>query len=158
LFNAAIVGGRAGFTLLEAAIVMAIVGLLSVVAVPKLTVVWRGNVARGSKDRFALAHSLARSTALRYGRLAQLHVDAPNARFWVDVDTSSGNGVLDTVGLVHDLQGQVTMTSTRSLLCFDSRGLAVTRGACGAPDATVTFAVAGRTDTVTVTALGKVVR
>ena len=47
----------------------------------------------------AMAHSLARSTAVRYARVAELPIDAANARFWVEVDTS-GTGIRDTVGLM----------------------------------------------------------
>ncbi len=105
-----------------------------------------------------LAHSLARSTALQYGRVAELHIDAAYARFWVEVDTNS-TGVSDTVGPLHDLGGgQLTMTSNRSLLCFDARGMATARDACDPGDATITFSLQGRGDTVTITALGKVLR
>ena len=60
--------------------------------------------------------------------------------------------------LMNDLGGQVTMTSTRSLLCFDLRGLTTTRNTCESGDALVEFSMAGRTDTFQTTVLGKVLR
>jgi hypothetical protein len=90
--------------------------------------------------------------------VAELHIDAANAQFWVEVDTS-GTGVRDTVGFIHGPgNGKLTMTSTRSLLCFDARGLATTRAACESADATIVFAMAGRTNTIQITPLGKVLR
>ncbi len=95
---------------------------------------------------------------MRFGRLAELHVDASTVRFWVEVDTS-GAGVLDTVGLLHDLGGgRLVMTSTADTLCFDARGMATGVGSCDGPSATITFALDASEDTVTITALGKVLR
>ncbi len=104
-----------------------------------------------------MTHSLARSTAVRYGRVSELHIDATNVRFWVEVDTS-GTGIRDTVGLMNDLARQVTMSSNRSLICFDPRGLTTTRDACEGGDAMVQFSRSGRVDTLEITALGRVLR
>jgi hypothetical protein len=50
------------------------------------------------------------------------------------------------------------MTSTRTLLCFDARGIASTSGTCEPGDAQVIFAEGVMRDTVATTALGKVLR
>jgi prepilin-type N-terminal cleavage/methylation domain-containing protein len=147
-----------GMTLLELVIAMVVVGVLVLFTGPPLATILKSTKVRSATGEFVLTHSLARSTALRYGRLAELHIDAPNARYWVEVDTS-GSGVRDTVGIMHNPGGQALhMTSTRSLLCFDPRGLATARGTCESPDAVVTFAMLDRADTVEVTLLGKVLR
>jgi len=148
----------AGMTLLELVMVMVVIGGLTIITGPPLAQHLRSSMTRTATDEFRLAHSLARSTALRYGRVAELHIDAANAQFWVEVDTS-GTGVRDTVGFLHKPgNGKLTMKSTRSLLCFDARGLATTRAACESADATIVFAMAGRTNTVQITPLGKVLR
>src|SRR5438552_2587434 len=109
---------RRGWTQLELVIVLAMMGIMARVAAPKLTNALSRRSAVTAADEFALVHSLARATALRYAREAQLHIDAANARFWVDVDTS-GTGVRDTVGSVHSLAtGHLSLSSTRQLLCF----------------------------------------
>lgn len=149
---------RHGFTLIELAIVIAVVGVLVAVSGPALAGWYRQRTTAAAKDRLVLSHSLARATALQYGRVTELHIDAAAARFWVEVDTSA-TGVRDTVGPVHDLGGgELTMTSNRARLCFDARGVATARGLCEPADATILFATPGRVDSVTIMALGKVVR
>ncbi len=147
----------AGFTLIEMLIVMSVMGVIIAVSLPSLVTAFRQRATRGAVDRLAMAHGLARATAVRLGRVAELHIDATNGRFWVEVDTS-GTGIRDTIGVVNDLSGQVTMLSTRTLLCFDLRGLTTTRDACEAGDALVQFSLQGRTDTLQTTVLGKVLR
>ncbi len=147
----------AGFTLIEMLIVVTIMGVMVAILMPTLVTSVRQRATRGAVDRLAMSHGLARATAVRFGRVAELHIDAANGRFWVEVDTS-GTGIRDTVGLMNDLAGQVTMSSTRSLLCFDSRGLTTTRNACESGDALVQFSLLGRTDTLQTTVLGKVLR
>ncbi len=147
----------AGFTLIEMLIVMTVMGVILAVSLPSFVTGFRQRATRGAVDRFAMSHGLARATAVRFGRVAELHIDAANGRFWVEVDTS-GTGVRDTIGVVNDFGGQVAMLSNRTLLCFDLRGLTTTRGACEAGDALVQFSLQGRTDTLQTTVLGKVLR
>ncbi len=146
-----------GFTLIEMLIVITVMGVLATILMPSMVTSFRQRATRGAVDRLAMTHSLARATAVRFGRVAELHIDAANGRFWVEVDTS-GTGIRDTVGLMNDVAAQVTMSSDRSLLCFDSRGLTTTRNACEAGDALVQFSMQGRTGTFQTTVLGKVLR
>lgn len=151
--------GEGGFSFLELLVVMIILGVLAAIGVPQLARSFPQRAVRGAGDRFVSAHALTQASAIRYGRVAELHVDAANARFWIEVDTSQAGGVRDTVGLMRDVgEGGLTVTSTRSLLCFDPRGLATAIGACEPGDATLTFSLRGQTHTVTTTALGKVLR
>jgi hypothetical protein len=78
----------------------------------------------------------------------------------VDVDTSANAiGQRATIGHVRDLSSSgVTMTSTRSKLCFDPRGIASTLGMCEPGDARVIFLDGAEADTILTTALGKVLR
>ncbi len=146
-----------GFTLIEMLIVLTIMGALLAVLMPNMVTAVRQRATSGSVDRLMIAHGLTRATAIRLGRVAELHIDAANKRFWVEVDTS-GTGVRDTVGMVNQLDAALTVTSTRSLLCFDARGLATARGACEAGDAIITVSTQGRTDSLQITVLGKVLR
>ena len=152
--------GRTGFTLLEIVIVCAVLGLISLVAIPRFQAAYRQQATTIAADRFVRAHELARATAVRYGRVAQLHIDATGGRFWVDVDTS-GTNVIDTIGPIHydvaDLHAQ--MSSPDTLMCFDARGLASTvRAKCQTQAVTLVFSSLGRSDSVTITTLGKVLR
>ena len=150
---------RGGFTLVELVLVILLVaGLLSIV--PSVIRRLGGPSVRSAVSDFLTAHRFARATATRDGRVSELHVDAENARFWVEVDTSEAwAGVMDTVRMVqYGEAGPLVMASNRSLVCFDGRGLATTVGDCEAGDVTITFAMAGRADTVTASALGKILR
>ncbi|UCC50000.1 MAG: GspH/FimT family pseudopilin [Gemmatimonadota bacterium] len=148
-----------GFTLTELIVVLILAGVAMAIVSPSLGRAFRRTGVRAAVDEFASTHSLARAAAVRYGRLAELHIDAGNRRFWVEVDTSTTGGVKDTVGVVKYVGSHgVSVTSTRAILCFDGRGLPTTRGSCQAADATLVFSSGGRTDTVTVSALGRVFR
>jgi prepilin-type N-terminal cleavage/methylation domain-containing protein len=151
---------RRGFTLLEAIIVMVVMAVIATMGAPTLSSALRQRTVTSAADQLVLAHSMARSTALRYGRVAQLHVDASTVTFWVDVDTSANNvGQRATISTVRNLSGSgLTMYTNRSLLCFDSRGLAATTGGCQAGNFTITFKDADKSAVVTSTTLGKVVR
>ena len=146
-----------GFSLVEMLIVITIMGALMAILMPSMVTAFRQLATRSSVDRLTMAHGLTRATAVRFGRVAELHIDAANRKFWVEVDTS-GTGIRDTVGMLNQLADALAVTSTRSVLCFDSRGLATARGACEPADAIVTFSANGRTDTLQTTVLGMVLR
>ncbi len=150
---------RTGFTLIEMLIVAIVFAAMVTMLSPSLVRELGAAKTRAAVNRFRSAHSLTRSTGIRYGRVAEFHIDAATARFWVEVDTSEAGGVTDTVGTIQDIGGgPFVMTSNRTLVCFDGRGLATTAGGCEAGDVTVVFSLAGRSDTVNVSSLGKVLR
>jgi prepilin-type N-terminal cleavage/methylation domain-containing protein len=151
---------RRGFTLMEAIIVMTVMAIVAAIAGPKLSAALHRRTSSSAADQFVVTHSLARATALRYGRVAQLHIDAGTRRFWVDVDTSAnGIGQRATIANVRDVSGSgLVMTSTRTVLCFDSRGMAATSGSCEPGDVKLVFSDGATADTVSTTLLGKVLR
>ena len=152
-----------GFSLLEILYVLMIAAVLLSMAWPNSDQRDRRRV-RTAADQYASAHRLARSTGIQHGVMGELHVDATNDQFWIEVDTSGGSGVTDTIGVVRDLaEGGVDLTSTRSLVCFDGRGLPDlsdnSQGdTCEPPDGFVVFSLRAEVDTLEVTILGKVIR
>jgi prepilin-type N-terminal cleavage/methylation domain-containing protein len=151
---------RRGFTLIEAILVMSLLAVISAIGAPRLSDALRRRTTATAADQFVAAHSLARATAVRYGRTSKLHINGSARSFWVSVDTSgTGIGQYATVWYARNLETTgLTMTSNRSTLCFDARGLAVAGGACQAGDAELIFAMSGAADTATTTVLGKVLR
>jgi len=152
--------GESGFTLLEALVVITFVGLLAGVGFPQIAKVRTRFAVRGAVNAFMSLHPLARTTAIRQGEVAELHIDATNDLLWVEVDTSAaGSGVMDTVGFVIDLSDQnVALSSTQSLLCFDGRGLPSAASGCATSSATVIFSNQSEADTIETTVLGKIMR
>ena len=151
---------RRGVTVIELVMVLSVIGIVAATGGPRISAAIERRNTASVADQFVLTHSLTRSTALRYGRVAQLHIDAPNRKFWIDVDTSAnGMGQRATIAYVRDVSGNgLEMTSTRTLLCFDARGLVSTLGSCEPGDATVKFTDGVMADSVLTTALGKVLR
>lgn len=151
---------RRGFTLVEVIITLGLLAVIAAMGAPRLSAALRRRTTQMAADQFATAHSLARATAVRYGRVAQLHIDAPTKRFWVDVDTSANRvGQRATIWYTRDLtQTGVAMSSNRGLLCFDARGLPLVLGACESGDAIVSFTLLDRADTVRTAVLGKILR
>jgi Tfp pilus assembly protein FimT len=151
---------RRGSTLLETIMVLGVMAIVAAIGGPKLSAALQRRTTASAADQFALTHSLSRSTALRYGRIAQLHIDAPGKRFWIDVDTSAnGIGQRATIAYLRDVSAPgLAMSSTRTLLCFDPRGIPSTTGSCEPGDARVIFSEGATADTVTTTVLGKVLR
>jgi prepilin-type N-terminal cleavage/methylation domain-containing protein len=151
---------RAGFTLIEGIISVAVLAIIAAIGGPKVADALQSRQSSSAADQFVVVHNLTRATALRYGRIAQLHIDAPNKRFWVDVDTSAnGTNQRATIANVRDVsENGLTMTSTRTLLCFDARGIPSTQGSCQPGDAQLIFSDGMRADTLVTTALGKMLR
>jgi prepilin-type N-terminal cleavage/methylation domain-containing protein len=147
---------RRGFSLLELIIVLLLLGVFIGIAAPSASAMRYRYEVRGSSQRFAAKHSLARAVAVRTGRTAQLRVDTARSRVWIEVLRSPT--VRDTVGPVDYFDPRIGFQSNRTALCFDARGLARTGGGCETPSATVIFSLAGRADTVEVTPIGRVVR
>lgn len=151
---------RRGFSMIEAIMVMTVIGIVAVTGGPKISAALQRRTTASAADQFVLTHSLARSTALRYGRVAQLHIDVTGQRFWIDVDTSANGigqrAVIANVRYIND--NGLQMTTDRALLCFDARGIASTAGSCESGDANVIFSDGVVADTVATTLLGKVLR
>ena len=128
------------------------------IATPPIAKAFHNTATHSAADEFLTTHALAKSFAIRFGRTAELHIDASKGEFYVKVDTA-GTGNPVRVSLIKDMaKYKVTMASTRSVICFDARGLPTTRGVCEAADATLTFTSGDDTEELSITALGRILR
>ena len=152
--------GRRGFTIIDMIITTGLVGVVTAFGAPELQNALRRRTVQAAGDQFTTAHALARATAIRYGRVAQLHIDPAARRFWIEADTSADDiGQRATVWYERTLADPgVQMSSDRTVLCFDARGLANDVAPCQAGDAEVVFNTIDVADTVRTTVLGKVLR
>ena len=148
-----------GLTVLELVLALVVLGILMAVIVPRIDLAFRRTRLQSAVMQMTTAHFTARTAAMRYGRPSELKVDASNGLFYVTIDTAFAGGKKDTLGTVSRMSSLgITMTSTRTTLCFDRRGLGYSSSTCDSANVVVTFSAAGRTDTFQTTILGKVVR
>jgi hypothetical protein len=100
--------------------------------------------------------SLARATAIRFGRTAVLHLDSDHDRVWVEADTTmAGTGEVVALGyfdFAEDLK--VDLQSNRSSLCFNGRGIGTTSATCTQPGALIALIITDRIERVYVTPTG----
>src|ERR1051325_6167883 len=151
---------RRGFTIIDVIVTTGLLGVVTAFGAPELQDALRRRVTQSAADQFTTAHSLARATAIRYGRVAQLHIDPAARLFWIEVDTSTDAiGQRATVWYDRSISDPgVQVSSDRSVLCFDARGLAFDVDPCQPGDAQVVFKAIQAADTVRTTVLGKVLR
>ena len=84
---------------------------------------------RNAIELIEIAHSQARTLAIRYGHVSVLHIDPDAGRLWVEVDTTIGGDGTPTVVRVVEPPA-VKLLSDRTMLCFDPRGRPMTGGNC----------------------------
>lgn len=149
---------RRGFTLLELMVVSVVVGVLAAIGFVQLDRIRERLAVRTAAALFVSTHNRARTVAIRFGRVSYLRIDTLAARFWVEADTTlAATGTLSRIGPTQDVSSSLSsLSSTRSLLCFDARGIASQKGSCPPGDAVLVFTGGGTVDTIRTTALGKV--
>ncbi len=154
-------GPRSGITLIELLLVIAVLAATSTIALPAIARMRVAASVQNSKAAVVSSLSLARATAMRYGRPAVLRIDAAGDRVWVEVDTTSvGDGtVVDTLGSF-DFAAKlnVDLMSDRTSFCFDGRGVGTTSTTCPLAGAEIVVRRQTRADTVVVSPLGRVLQ
>jgi hypothetical protein len=142
--------------MLELIIAMLVMLIVMSMAVTSVSALRHHSLVRGASDRYRAKHMLARSVAVRLGRTTRLRVETSARKVWIEVERSATKR--DTIGDIEYLDSGIGFTSTRSILCFDARGLAKTTSPCEAADVTVAFSLAGRADTVRASTMGRIIR
>ena len=116
---------RSAFTLIEILIVMSIMGIVAMMAFPKMGNMNDRNQMRSAKDGIAAKLSAARAAAIATGRQSRFYIEGDSMRmttFAGAVETAKGT----TVYL--NRQFGVKVTSSNIMIAFDGRGMTSNSG------------------------------
>jgi prepilin-type N-terminal cleavage/methylation domain-containing protein len=145
-----------GFTVIEMLLVIMIIGILTLIGLPRMSAGVSSASVRGA--RTTLVNQLARSriAATQTSRVAVLKIDANNAVILMRPRLLPGAGDADTLGAVARLGDTygVTVTAAIDSVRFDPRGMASGFGT----GTTFLLARSGFTETVRVDGLGRVTK
>ena len=145
-----------GFTFLEVLIVFAFVGLMVLIAFPRLERALTSANVRNARTLSIGLYMRARSSALETGRVTTLTFNGDVALITATPRLMPVAGsTLDTLGGPHDLQVLYGVTVTGNpfnTLTVDPRGLASSNAT------TIYFTRVGKTDSMSVSGFGRVVK
>jgi MSHA pilin protein MshC len=138
---------RFGFTILEIITVMAIMGILAVIALPKFAETVRNAKVRSARDEVVSYFTRAHAVAIQRGQRTYVRIDGDRMSV-----VTEANGVEQTV-LASDLQQGhgVSLYASQNEFSYDPRGFAQNIPGAGR----VVVARDSRTMPVCVTGLGK---
>ncbi|MDH3733715.1 MAG: GspH/FimT family pseudopilin [Gemmatimonadota bacterium] len=149
----------AGFTMIELVITMALTVVAMAIVAPQTAKSFHQSEVRSAANEVHSVHTLARTTAIQYGRRVSLMIGTGQGRgqartnlLTLRADTSlaqTGEVLLRAISL-----RDVDLVSDRRLLCFDARGLPYTDAECEQPDATMIVKNVARADTLRFSPLG----
>lgn len=139
-------------------IAVVMVALVYAIAVPAIGRTRVSASVHNARHALVSSISLARATAIRFGRTATLRLDSDRDRVWVEADTTmAATGEVVTFGhfdFAKELH--VDLGSNRSSLCFNSRGIGTTSATCTGRGAVIVLALRGKAETIWVSPTGRV--
>lgn len=138
---------RRGYTLAELAIVVALIGLVTIAGVRGLTLLLDRIAVRNAIDEAAGALARARDEALSHHALVSVRIDTGDAT--IVLRTGSLRLARYAIGHEHG----VVLATTRDSIAFDARGLGF-----GAANLTLAARRGAAADTLVVSRLGRVRR
>jgi prepilin-type N-terminal cleavage/methylation domain-containing protein len=143
---------RAGFTLAELMIVVAMTAIVLAIAGPKITTTMTEANVRSANLEMSRRIAMARQAAIRRGRAATFNMNAGHTKAWVNVTKNDGTTTLLADTLFLGVKYGVTATATIDQIAYDGRGFASL-----ATDQTFAVTKGSVTRSVCVTAAGFIV-
>jgi|GEM_PF-1041510 len=157
-------GRRDGFTLVELAIVMIIMGIIASFAIPSFNDYQRLRGAQNARDAFVWMGARARTRAIETGATQLLQVDPANDRAWIVLRRMTGTPVAQDTLLRVNFQQEHKATVTTAgnslfTVCYNPRGYA-NRCEASSPNnnVDVSFSHASKTASARVKLLGQIER
>jgi prepilin-type N-terminal cleavage/methylation domain-containing protein len=116
---------KSGYTLIEMLMVVAIIGILGSVSLPRLSAMRNKARVNAAMTQFHRAVIAARQAAIQRGKRSFFKTN--NSSIWVTVDTTGENTdsvvVISTLDLRTDNQVSVTSPTGLTVIEFDPRGV-----------------------------------
>ncbi|MBA3258891.1 MAG: prepilin-type N-terminal cleavage/methylation domain-containing protein [Gemmatimonadales bacterium] len=149
---------RDGFTLVETLIVVVLMGLLVLMAFPKMSSAMVRNDLRGARTSMVNLVAKARTVAAQSGRRAWIKFEGNTAHVLARPRlTVAGAGDADTVGAIQDLAEvyKVGVDASVDSIQFDPTGIGT---GLGAEVATIVLVRGDYSSTITIDGLGRVTK
>jgi Tfp pilus assembly protein FimT len=147
---------RSGFTLVEAIIVVVVLGLMTIIAFPKMSAAMSRSDLRSARTTMANLVVMARVASMQSNRVTWVKVEGGSAFVGATPRLVAVAGsTIDTVGVVHDLSEayDVTLAGVDSIR-FDPRGFGSGFGSSGS----ITLSRGSYSETITIDGLGRVTK
>jgi len=147
------VARRHGFSLIEMLIVMVVIGLTSLIALPKLNAAFTHSNIISAKSKLASLYSIARSTAVSSGQTAILRVNGNQVYVYARPRLKAGAGTVDTITTPTNLSTQfgVTLSGGVDSVRISPNGL-------GLDSAVIILTKSSWLDTVIISRYGRVLK
>jgi len=149
------VRSRSGFTLIEALIVVVVLGLIMVIGYPKVGAAMAKTDLRSARTTVINLMATARAASVQTNRRTWIKFEG-NKAYVLARPRQDGAAGADTVGTVQDLSAQygVTLATGADSIQFDPRGFGANLG----DTSSVTLSRNSHTETVTLDGLGRVIK
>jgi type II secretion system protein H len=143
---------RAGFSLIEMLIVVVVIGLMTLIALPRLADAFAQNNLNSARAKIISLYSVARATASGSSRTTVLRLSG-NRIYVVASPRLDGVAGIDTVTPVENINTEYGITASVSSdsILLDQSGL-------GRNGSTVILSKSGRADTVTISQYGQILK
>ncbi len=147
---------RDGFTLVETLIVVVLLGLIALVAYPKMSSAMLRNDVRSARTALVNLVAKARAGATQGNRATWIKFEGNSAYVLARPRRLPGAGDADTLGAVEDLAEAygVALAATVDSIQFDPRGIGTGFGS----SATILVSHGSYSDAITVDALGRITK
>jgi prepilin-type N-terminal cleavage/methylation domain-containing protein len=152
-----VVRRRNGFTLVETLIVVVLLGLMGLIAFPKMSAAMVRSDLRSARTTMVNLMAAARAASVQSNRLTWIEVEGNKAYVLASPRLAGpADGVADTVGAVRDFTALygVTLTDATGDIQFDPRGFGVGFGTVDS----IVLARSGYSSTITIDGLGRVLK